>query len=98
MSDQGRPVLFDREALIAQLEGDERIQALREALEEAEKDAIASITRILLGSTKEVDQRKIDYTRGYFAGARHWLGGRMTLAQQRIVADATARHEEDDAE
>ena|SRR6188768_1638776 len=97
MSDQGRPVLFDREALIASLEDDERITALRAALDEAEQDAMANIARILLGSKKPVDQRKIDFTAGYFAGARHWLGGRMSVAQQRIAAQA-AQIEEDDAE
>lgn len=94
---QGRPILFDREALIARLEGDERIDALRAALDDAEKDAMASIARILIHSKKPVDQRRIDYTAGYFAGARHWLGGRMSVAQTRIAQEATEETEEADA-
>lgn len=97
VSEDRRPVLFDQEALIASLDGDERIEALRAALDEAERDALANIARILLHSKKPVDQRKIDFTAGYFAGARHWLGGRMTVAQQRI-ATLAAEIEEDDAE
>ena len=97
MLDEPKPILFDREALIARLEGDERIAALRQALDEAEQEALASIARIMLHSGKEVDQRKVDYTRGYFAGARHWLGGRMTLAQQRIATEALRYPEEDEA-
>ena len=90
-----RPILFDREALIASLAGDERIAALLAALDEAENDALASISRIMLHSTKPVDQRKVDFTRGYFAGARHWLGGRMTVAQQRLAAQALAAETEE---
>jgi len=92
-----RPVLFDHEALIARLEGDERITALREALDAAEKEAVERISRLLLASGKEVDQRKIDFTRGYYAGARYWLGGRMTTAQQRIAILALQDEEEADA-
>jgi|SRR6188508_3660058 len=92
-----RPVLFDHEALIARLEGDERITALREALDAAEKEAVERIARLMLASGKEVDQRKIDFTRGYYAGARYWLGGRMTTAQQRIAILALQDEEEADA-
>ncbi len=83
--------------MIASLEGDERITALREALAAAEEEALANIARIMLHSGKPVDQRKVDFTRGYFAGARHWLGGRMTLAQQRIAQEALRTPEEDEA-
>lgn len=92
-----RPLLFDREALIASLEGDERIAALRAALADAETEALAHIARLMLNSTKPVDQRKIDYTRGYFAGAKHWLGLRMTIAQKRIAREAFLETEEADA-
>lgn len=95
MSDE-RPVLFDREALVASLAGDERIAALHAALEDAEKAAVESIARIMLHSTKEIDQRKVDFTRGYYAGARYWTGARMTDAQTRIAL-AAAEIEEDDA-
>ena len=98
MSDTGdRPILFDHEALIARLEGDERIAALREALDAAEKEALERIARLMLSSTKEVDQRKIDFTRGYYAGARYWIGARMTTAQQRIAMQALQDTEEADA-
>jgi len=81
-----RPVLFDREALIAGLEGDERFRALREALDDAEKEFTEHIVTVLLNSGREVDQRKIDFTRGYFAGARHYVGGRVAVAKQRLSA------------
>ena len=97
-----RPVLFDREALIAGLEVDERFRALREALDEAEKEFTEHIVKVLLNSGKPVDQRKIDFTRGYFAGARHYVGGRVEVAKQRLANkpdDPTVdpRHEESDA-
>lgn len=90
-----RPLTFGREALIASLEGDERIAALRAALDDAEKAALEQITKLMLHTTKEVDQRKIDYTRGYFAGARYWLGGRMTTAQQLIAAEVLGNDTEE---
>jgi hypothetical protein len=92
-----RPILFDREALIASLEGDERFEALLAALDEAEEDALKSIARLMMHSHKPVDQRKIDTTRGYFLGARYWLGGRMTTAQLRLAEQAALPTEESDA-
>jgi len=92
---EDRPILFDREGLIAALEGDERIEALRAALDEAERDAVASVTRLILNTNKPVDQRKVDYTRGYFAGAKYWLGGRMSTAQERIAREAMQTKEDD---
>lgn len=89
-----RPILFDIEALIAELEGDERIAALRTALEAAEKEQMERIAHQILHSKKEVDQRKVDFTRGYFAGARYWLGSRMTDAQKRIALQALQDSEE----
>jgi hypothetical protein len=81
-----RPVLFDRDILIAGLENDERFRALREALDDAEAEFTEHITKVLLKSGKEVDQRKIDFTRGYFAGARHYVGGgRIAVAKQRLA-------------
>lgn len=97
MPDEVRPILFNREALIASLKGDERIEALREALDEAEKDAVAQVTKLILNTPKPVDQRKVDYTRGYFAGAKYWLGGRMTTAQERLAAEVGQDIEESDA-
>jgi hypothetical protein len=85
-----RDILFDKEALVASLENDERITALRQLLDEAEKRMLEDIARHMIVSKAEVDQRKIDYTRGYFAGARYWLGGRIQTAKTRIsTADNT---------
>lgn len=88
---------FGTEALIASLEGDERIEALRAALDAAEETALANIAKLMMVSGKPVDQRKIDYTRGYYAGAKYWLGGRMTTAQKRLALEVTAEPEEDEA-
>lgn len=92
-----RPVVYDREALIATLEDDERIVALRAALKDAEEEAMARITALLIHSKKPVDQRRIDFTAGYYAGARYWLGARMTDAQTRIAILA-ARPDEEEAD
>jgi len=97
MPDGERPILFDMEALIASLQGDERIEAMREALALAEKAAMENIAHLMLHSTKPVDQRKVDFTRGYYAGARYWLGARMTDAQTRIALMANETPEEDEA-
>lgn len=80
-----RPVLFDRETLIAGLEHDERFRALRDALADAEADFERHVVQTLLRSGKPVDQRKIDFTRGYFAGARHYVGGRVEVAKVRLA-------------
>lgn len=90
-----RPILFEREALIARLKNDERIQALREALDEAEQEWLTQVARVMISTTKPVDQRKIDYTRGYFAGAQHWLSGRMSVAEARLATSLEPK--EDDA-
>lgn len=88
-----RPILVNREALIASLEGDERIRALREALVEAEDEWLKQVARTFMNSGKPVDQRKVDYTRGYFKGARHWLGARIdVVAPARLQLEA--EHEE----
>ena len=79
-----RPILAGHEALIASLKTDERIRALVEALDEAEELWHRRISETLLKMGKPVDQRKIDYTRGYFAGARHYLTGRIDVAQYRL--------------
>ena len=85
-----RPVLFDREALIAALEGHEGFRALRDALDEAEKEFTEHITTMLLKTGKAVDQRRIDFTRGYFAGARHYVGGRVEVAKTRLALQPEA--------
>lgn len=93
-----RPILASREGLIATLEGDERFRALYEAVQEAEVAATAHISALLLHSTKPVDQRKVDFTRGYFAALNHWLGGgRIDVAKQRILMMEARESEEADA-
>jgi hypothetical protein len=91
------PILVNLEGLIASLEGDERIRGLREALDQAEAEWYRLITRHMIHSSKALDQRKIDYTRGYFAGARHWLGGRIEVAKQRLAYEQSLEPKEDDA-
>lgn len=89
-----RPILADHEALIAQLAVDERMRALIQALDEAEAEWHRRISYMMIHSSKEVDQRKVDFTRGYFAGARHYLTGRIDVANERLMR---ARAEESDA-
>lgn len=90
-----RPILFDREALIAALQGDERIAALRDALNESEEEWGKRAAHTLMHSTKPVDQRKIDFMRGYFAGAQHWLGGRIDLVAQTRLTESLEPKEDD---
>jgi len=71
-----------REALIASLDDHPGMEALREALAEAEDEWFARIARTFLKSQKPVDQRKIDHTRGHFAGASHWLESRVKAARE----------------
>lgn len=93
-----RPILANREGLIASLENDERFRALHEAVQEAEAAATAHIAKLLLHSTKPVDQRKVDFTRGYFSGLNHWLGGgRIDVAKQRVLLMEAQDSEEADA-
>jgi hypothetical protein len=87
-----RPVLFDRETLIAGLEKDERFRALRAALDDSEKEFTEYITRVLLHSSRPLDQRKIDFTRGYFAGAREYTGGRVQVAKTRLQTPEGEAH------
>lgn len=98
MSEPGeRPLAFDREALIARLKDDERFRALQEQRDEAEHAAVDQFARRLLLNKKPVDQRDVDFLRGYWAGARHWTGGRLTVAEQRLAFQAAAEQEEADA-
>ena len=47
---------------------------------------VSTVTGMTSG--KAVDQRHLDYTRGYYDGARFWLSGRIALAQQRVALAA----------
>lgn len=89
-----REILFDREVLIAGLKNDERFRALLEALDEAEAEWHRRISSSWLHSGKPVDQRKVDFTRGYFAGARQYLTGRIATAETRLKS----RREDDPSE
>lgn len=74
-----------REMRIAALRDHEALRILREALAEAEAAMADMIGDNILHSGKAVNQRQLDYTRGYYDGARHWLTGRIALAEQRVA-------------
>ena len=78
---------FGREMEIAALKHSGQLALLREALAEAEADMAALVGRNVLVSGKEVNQRQLDYTRGYYDGARFWLAGRIALAEQRVALE-----------
>lgn len=46
-----------------------------------------------LVSKKEVDQREVDYKRGYFAGVDYYLNWRIKLAKSRLVRRAVEHSE-----
>jgi hypothetical protein len=93
-----REILFDREALIAALKGDERFRALTDAVAESEEKWTQRALALFLGSAKPFDQRKIDFMRGYFAGARYTTGGRITAAEQRMAQSGLHETEESDTD
>jgi hypothetical protein len=97
MSDEQRPLLFDREALIVALRDDERLQAMAAAVAEAEEAWTQRIAAEMLHSKKPVDQRKVDFMRGYFAGARYYTGGRVDTAEQRMLLQSVHENEEAEA-
>jgi hypothetical protein len=84
---------YGRELEIAALEGNAALAVLRKALDESQAAMEAQIGANVMRSNREVNQRQLDYTRGYFEGARFWLNGRITAAKQ-IVAQQ-AREDED---
>ena len=77
-----------QEMEIAALKGNHALTVLLDALDAAEKEWAYRVGINVLTSVKEVDQRKLDWTRGYFAGARYWLRERITLAEQRVATAA----------
>jgi hypothetical protein len=74
-----------RELEIAALKGSPALKVLIEALQQAEQEWALRVGFNVLTSVKEVDQRKLDWTRGYFAGARFWLQERVSIAEQRVA-------------
>jgi len=71
---------------IAALKGSPALAVLLRALEGTEEGWALKLGGNILRSVKPVDQRQVDFTRGYFAGARYYLRERVTLAQQRVSA------------
>jgi hypothetical protein len=87
---------YGRELEIAALKGNAGLKVLLAALEDAEKAMALTIGGNVLTSPKGVDQRKLDYARGYYAGARYWLRERITLAEQRVAVHAAAATGQED--
>lgn len=85
---------YGRELEIAALEGNHALGVLLKALDESQAAMEAQIGHNVLRSNREVNQRQLDYTRGYYEGARFWLNGRIAAAKQ-IVAQQQVRDELD---
>ena len=84
---------FGRELEIAALEHSGVLDVLRSALEESQRAMEAQVGSNVMRSNREVNQRQLDYTRGYYEGARYWLGiggGRIALAKHRVASAAQA--------
>ena len=77
---------YGRELEIAALKGSPALTVLLKALEETEEAWALKLGGNILHSVKPVDQRHVDFTRGYFAGARNILTERVSLAQHRVSA------------
>lgn len=77
---------FGQELEIAALKGSPALAVLLKALQDTEKGWALKLGAGILHSVKPVDQRQVDFTRGYFAGARYYLQERVSLAQQRVSA------------
>jgi hypothetical protein len=73
-----------RESLIAKLDDLPEFQALRDVLAEAEDEWLRRASASFLKSGKAADQRKIDYTRGFFRGAEHYLTQRVKAAREYV--------------
>ena len=71
---------------IAALKDNPALAVLMKALMGTEEGWALKLGGDILHSVKPLDQRKVDFTRGYFAGARYYLSERITLAQQRVSA------------
>jgi len=83
--DRDETLAYGRELEIAALAHNAALRVLRDALAEAEAEMASIVGRNVLGSGKAVNQRQLDYTRGYYDGARFWLDGRIKLAAHRVA-------------
>lgn len=86
---------FDREALVLALKDDQRWKALQSLLDDAEAAWTEKAYRQIMKGTKPVDQRKVDFMRGYFAGARYWTLGRIKDAETRIALSGVEKEDEE---
>lgn len=86
--DRQETLAHGRELEIAALEHSAALGVLRAALDEAEAAMATMVGHNVLTSGKAVNQRQLDYTRGYYDGARFWLAGRIALAKQRVAIEA----------
>lgn len=77
---------FGLELEIAALKDSPALAVLLKALRGTEEGWALKLGGNILHSTKPVDQRQVDFTRGYFAGARYYLQERVSLAAQRVAA------------
>ncbi len=91
--DREETLAYGRELEIASLKGHAGLAVLRTALADAEKAMQEHVGRNVMTSGKEVNQRQLDYTRGYYDGARFWLEGRITLAEQRAALAKAAEEQ-----
>ena len=94
--DREETLAYGRELEIAALKGHAGLVLLREALAEAEAAMQAQVGRNVMTSNREVNQRQLDYTRGYYDGARFWLAGRIALAEQRVALEMAKQTAGDD--
>jgi len=94
--DREETLAYGRELEIAALHGNAALTVLRDALAEAEAAMQDMVGRNVLTSGKAVNQRQLDYTRGYYDGARFWLAGRIALAAQRVALEQAKEAGQDD--
>lgn len=78
----------DAEALMASATELNALKALAAELRRNQANWAANFGGAVLYSDKAVDQREVDYKRGYWAGARHYLLYRPEIAKRRVVANA----------
>ena len=82
---------YGLELEIAALKGSPALAVLLKALRSTEEGWALKLGGNILHSVKPIDQRQVDFTRGYFAGARYYLQERVSLAQQRVSAHEAAQ-------
>jgi hypothetical protein len=95
-TDRASTLAYGRELEIAALHGSAALSTLLAALDEAEEAMQVMVGRNVMRSGKAVNQRQLDYTRGYYDGARHWLQGRIALAAQRVALEQAKQAGRDD--